>query len=34
MAGFLDRAVRDQKSLENLPPPKFLVDREVKVKGI
>ena len=27
MAGFLDRAVRDQKALENISPPKILLDR-------
>ena len=31
MAGFLDRAQRDAKLLETLPPPKFLTDRD---KGI
>ena len=37
MAGFLDRAVRDQKELEHMKPPKFLLDRykgEAKVSVV
>lgn len=32
MAGFLDRAQRDAKALENLKPPKFLTDRDAGMR--